>query len=116
MKGALINLVVIFLLQMLVPAWWWIIVIPFVYGVTLAKTGSQGLQAGAMGAGVLWLGWGLYLLLTGSEIIAGRIAVMFSVKQSWLLLLLSTVFAAVVAGISGWAGFMFKSALFQRRK
>ena len=116
MRGALICLVVIFLMQVLVPGWWWIMVIPFVYGVTLAKTGRGSFQAGAMGAGLLWLGWCLYLLVTGSEIIAGRIAVMFSVKYSGLLLLLTAIFAAVVAGISGWAGHFFRSALFNRRK
>jgi hypothetical protein len=116
MKGVLIILVVIFLLQILVPAWWWIIVVPFVYGVILSHKGSGGFRAGAIGAGLLWLGWGLYLLLTGSKIIAGRMAVMFSIKYSWLMLLLTAVFAAVVGGLSGWAGYLFKSALFYRKR
>jgi hypothetical protein len=111
MRDVIICLVILVLLQILTPFWWWIILVPLVCGVLLAKTGWQAFRTGMLSAGLLWLAWSLYLMFSGSDIIAQRIAIMIGVNSTWLLVLMTALIAALSAGFSGSSGYFLRAAL-----
>jgi hypothetical protein len=108
MRGVLACGAFIFLLQIMIPVWWWIMVVPFSYGLLISKKAWPAVRTGIFSAGLLWLLWSLYFLITGGDIITSRVAVMFGVKYSWMMLVITFLFAAVAAGLSGLAGYLLR--------
>ena len=108
MRGIFACAIIIFLLQIVIPWWWWIMVVPFFYGLLAAKKAWPALRTGMLSAGLLWLIWSLYFFITGDNIIASRVAVMFGVRFSWMMMVMTFLFAAVAAGLSGWAGYLIR--------
>lgn len=96
------------LLELLTPFWWWIMAVPFAYGAAAAPKGGKAFLAGFISAGLLWLGGALYFYLTGSGLIAARIAAMFKVGDAWFVLLATGLVAALAAGLAGYAGYAVK--------
>jgi hypothetical protein len=91
-------------LQLLTLFWWWVMIVPFAYGAAAAKSGGKAFRTGFCAAGLLWLGAGVFLYLTGSGLIATRMARMFGLGESWLMVPVTALVAAVAAGVSGYAG------------
>jgi len=109
MTAILLLLLAMLGLQLLTPFWWWVMIVPFAYGAAAARSGGKALRAGLIAAGLLWLGTGLFLHLTGSALIASRMARMFGLGNSWLMVLVSALIAAVAAGVSGYAGYAVRA-------
>jgi len=109
MTAILVCLPAMLALQLLTPFWWWIMIVPFTYGAAAARSGGKALWTGFIAAGLLWLGTSLYLYLTGSGIIAARIAGMFGLGSSWLMVLATALIATVAAGVSGYAGYAVRA-------
>lgn len=84
-------------------------IVPFVYGLILSKKAWPAARTGMLSAGLLWLIWSLYYLITGGDINASRIAVMFGLKYSWMMLVITFLFAAITAALSGLAGYLIRS-------
>jgi hypothetical protein len=114
MRDMIICLILLTLIQIFTPFWWWIIVVPIVCGILLAKSWWKGFRAGMLSAGLLWLGWSLYLMFSGSDIVAGRVAVMVGVNSPWLLVFVTAVLAALTAGISGGTGYLLRTVLLKK--
>lgn len=104
----LILLAAMLVLELLTPFWWWIMAVPFVYGAAAAPKGGKAFLAGFISAGLLWLGGALYFYLTGSGLIAARVAAMFKVGDARLLMLAAGLVAALAAGLAGYAGYAVK--------
>ena len=111
--ATLLCLLAMLVLQLLTPYWWWVTIVPFAYGAAAARSGGKALWTGFSAAGLLWLGGSLYFYLTGSGLIAARIAAMFKLGRSWFLVLATGLVAALAAGLSGYAGYAVKG-LFKR--
>lgn len=111
MKHALVCLLVILFLQLLTPFWWWILVVPLLYCFLFLGSGRVGFRVGIGAAGTAWLGASVFLLLTGSDIIAGRMAVLFHMGSPWILALITGFVAALGGGVSGMTGGMLKDVL-----
>lgn len=119
MIAILVLLLAMLGLQLLTPFWWWVMIVPFAYGAAAARSGGKALWTGFSAAGLLWLGTSLYLFLTGSGLIASRMARMFGLRKSWLMIVATALAGAFAAGISGYAGYavrgLFKKAGRQER-
>jgi hypothetical protein len=115
MIAALICLLVMLVLHILTPYWWWVMIVPFAYGAAAAKSGGKALRTGFVSAGLLWFGASLYFFLTGSGIIAARIARMFGLPASWPMILITALIAAIAAAFSGYAGYAVQ-AIFRPAK
>jgi hypothetical protein len=113
MIPALICLVSMLILQLMTPYWWWVMIVPFAYGAAAARSGWRAFRTGLLSAGLLWLGASVYLYVSGSDLIATRMAAMFGLGRSWLMIVLTAVIAAVAAALSGYAGYTV-GALFKR--
>jgi len=109
MTAVLICLLVMLALQLLTPYWWWVMIVPFAYGAAAAKSGWKAFRTGFFAAGLLWLGTSLFLYLTGSGLIATRMARMFGLGRSWLMVFVTALVAAVAAGASGYAGYAVRA-------
>ena len=108
MTAILITLAAMLLLELLTPFWWWVMAVPFVYGATAARKGGKAFWTGLCAAGLLWLGAALYLYLTGSGLIAARMAVLFKMGDARLLVVATGLVAALAAGLAGYAGYAVK--------
>jgi hypothetical protein len=107
-------LLVMLVLELLTPYWWWIMIVPFAYGAAAADTGWKALRTGFLAAGLLWLGASGLLFMTGSRTIARRMAAMFGLGESWLMILAAGLVAGLAAAFSGYAGYAVR-ALFRRK-
>ncbi|MCX6568009.1 MAG: hypothetical protein NT147_03020, partial [Candidatus Aminicenantes bacterium] len=105
MTAILVCLMAMLGLQLLTPYWWWVMIVPFAYGAAAARSGGKAVRTGFFAAGLLWLGSSLFFYLTGSGLIAMRMARMFGLGRSWLMVPVTALVAAVAAGISGYAGY-----------
>jgi hypothetical protein len=114
MIAVLICLLVMLVLHILTPYWWWVMIVPFAYGAAAARSGGKALRMGFLSAGLLWLGASIYFFLTGSRIIAERMAKMFGLGRSWLIVLATALMAAIAAAVSGYAGYAVR-AIFRRK-
>jgi hypothetical protein len=104
MSPILILLAAMLVLELLTPFWWWIMAVPFVYGAAAAPKGGKAFLAGFGAAGLLWLGGAVFYYLTGSRLIAARMAAMFKVGDARLLAVAAGLVAALAAGLAGYAG------------
>lgn len=114
MIAVLVCLLAMLALQVLTPFWWWVMIVPFAYGAAAARSGRKAFWTGFLAAGLLWLGAGAFFLLTGSRIIAARMAGMFGLGSAWLMVPVTALVAALAGGVAGYAGYAVRS-LFQNR-
>jgi hypothetical protein len=105
MIAMLVCLLAMLGLQIMTPYWWWVMIVPFSFGAAVATSGWRAIRTGFLSAGILWLGAGTYFYLTGSHLIATRIARMFGLGKSWSMIAATALVAALAAGLSGYAGF-----------
>jgi len=101
----LVCLLTMLALQIVTPYWWWVMIVPFVFGAAAAKSGWGAIRTGLFSAGLLWLGAGTYFYLTGSQLIATRMARMFGLGQTWPMIAATALVAALAAGLAGYAGY-----------
>lgn len=113
MISILVCLLAMLALQIITPYWWWVMIVPFAFGAALATGGWRAIRTGLLSAGLLWLGAGTYFYLTGSHLIATRMARMFGLGKSWPMIAATALVAALAAGFSGYAGFALQK-LFRR--
>ncbi len=116
MTAVLICLLTMLGLQLLTPYWWWVMIVPFAYGAATARPGWKSFRTGFFAAGLLWLGTSLYLYLTGSGLIASRMAGMFGLGKSWLMIFITGLIAAIAAGVSGYAGYAVRALVKKHAK
>ena len=102
-------------LQLATPFWWWIMLVPFLFGLARGRSGGESLKVGAVSAGMLWLGAGLYKWVTASRQISDRMIRVLGAEASgaWLLFGIALL-AALAAGISGYSGYACKAAWAKR--
>jgi hypothetical protein len=105
MTATLLCLLAMLALEILTPFWWWVMIVPFAYGAAGAKTGWKAFRTGLFAAGLLWLGASVYLFLTGSRLIAERMARMFGLGRAWPMIIATALVAALAAGLAGYAGY-----------
>jgi hypothetical protein len=105
MREILICLLVMLVLQLATPFWWWVMVVPFVAGAAAGRSAGKALRTGFLSAGILWLGAGFYYYLTGSGLIATRMAAMLGIGDPILLIVATGLVAGFAAGLAGYAGY-----------
>jgi hypothetical protein len=115
MTAILACLAAMLALQLLTSFWWWVMVVPFAYGAA-ARSGGRAFRTGLAAAGLLWLGAALFFRLAGGQLIAERMAKMFGLGSSWLLVLATGLVAALAAGLAGYAGYAVRAAVKKRKR
>ncbi|MBN2198946.1 MAG: hypothetical protein JW747_03770 [Candidatus Aminicenantes bacterium] len=103
-------------LHLLTPFWWWVMAVPFVFGLAAGRSVWRAARTGAAAAGALWLGAAVYSQLTGSALIARRMAALLGLGSPWLIIAATALAAAAAAGVSGLAGFALRALFMSRRR
>jgi hypothetical protein len=111
LRGALLCLPAIWVLQMLTHFWWWILVVPFVYGAAAGRSGWDGFRSGMFGAGGLWLAVAAWHLTTSAQLVSQRVAVMLQVGSPGTLVAVTVMLAMLVGGLAGSAGYSLSALL-----
>jgi hypothetical protein len=110
----IVILILSFLLQLILP-WWVIILISFVICGLIGKTGKIALWSPFFAVSLLWTGMALLKSLPNNNILATRVAGMFSLPYWWLVLLVTALLAGFAAGISGYCGYQFRKAVLVKK-
>jgi hypothetical protein len=106
----IVILLLAFVLQMFFP-WWVIVVLAFAVCGIIGKNGKISFWQPFLAIFFLWIAVALYKSIPNGHILAGRIAEMFSLKSAYLVLALTGLLGALVAGISGYCGYQFRLAV-----
>jgi hypothetical protein len=89
--------------------------VPFVLGMIRAKSGWYVFLIGMSSAGLLWFMSSTYYYVTGSQIIANRIAEMFGLGSPFLLIFITGFTAACAGGFAGSSGHAIRNLIVKRQ-
>ncbi len=106
----------ILLLEFAMGSWIWLAAVPLAFGLASGASTPWATGRGAVAGGAAWLGAALYFYLTSGSIIAGRMAAMFGIGagRGWLLVLISGLLGALVAGLAAYCGASLR--VFKRKR
>jgi uncharacterized Tic20 family protein len=110
-----INALGSYFLQMFFP-WWSIIIFPLFTGMFLLKNAFHALFAGFMGIFLLWLVHAWLLDWQTGHILSQKIAAVFGLPSSFLIILVGSLLGGIVAGVSGLTGFYFKKLFIKNNR
>jgi len=96
--------------------WYSVAVIAFLVAWFMNSKGLSSFIAGALGVGLLWLGYALMIDYKTDSILSEKIAKLFGLNESVYMLLITFTIGFLVGGLSGWSGFTLKNAFEKRRK
>ena len=103
-----------FLLQMVLP-WYVIVMISFAVCGLIGKTARIAFWAPFFAILLLWTGVALFKSLPNEHLLAKKVAEMLGVQAWWIVLLVSVLLGALVAGISGISGYHFRKAVLTKK-
>ena len=110
----LVIIIASYFLQLVLP-WWIIIIVAFVTCGLIGKTGKIALWSPFFAILLLWTGMALFKSVPNEHLLASRIAEMLSVKVWWMVLALTAILGAFVAGVSGFCGYHFRKAVLTKK-
>lgn len=111
LRGSLVCLTVILVLQLTTHLWWWILVVPFVYGALAGSTPWDGARSGMLGAGGLWAVAAVWQLTTSAQLVSRRVAEMLQMGSPGTVLAATVLLAMIVGGVAGGAGYSLRASL-----
>ncbi len=111
LRGSLLCLAAILVLQLVTHFWWWIVVVPFVYGALAGSSGWDGFRSGMLGAGCLWLVAAAWQLTTSAQLVSQRVAEMLQVGSPGTVLAATMLVAMIAGGLAGSAGYSLRVSL-----
>lgn len=97
-------------LQLFMP-WWCIVIISFAASGIVGKTPKISFWQCFFAIFILWSGMAVYESLPNANRLADRVAIMFGLNYWPLLVAVTALLAALVAGISGLCGHHFRKAI-----
>ena len=95
----------------MVLPWWIVIIISFATCGLIAKTGKIAFWSPLLAIFLLWIGMALFKSLPNNNILASRVAEMFTLKSWWLILLVTGILGGIVSAISGYCGYHFRKTV-----
>jgi hypothetical protein len=98
-------------------SWLWVALVPLAFGLAAKASPGKTTMRGFAAGGLSWLAASLYFYLTSAGIIAGRMAAVFGLGpgRGWLMLLLTGLLGAFVAGLAAFAGASLRAAIFRKK-
>jgi hypothetical protein len=100
-------LVLTAVLQFFAP-WWVIAIVPFIIHLWRPTEAFKSFWNSFLAIAALWLSYGYYFHLISNGAISDRIALIFSLPNGLLLLLVSAVIGGLTGGFAGLSGFLIR--------
>ena len=98
------------------PAWWWILFLPVVFMAFTVRNLLTGFGNAFIAGLLAWGSIATFQFLTGSEVIANRVAQLFGVQSGVILLLIVFLLAGIIAGLSGMTGSALRSLIVPKKE
>jgi hypothetical protein len=93
------------------PWWWFFAVIAFLIALLVHQKPGKAFLAGFLGLFILWAGLSLWINIENKGVLAGKIAKLFPLGGSTVLLIIVTgVLAGLIAGFAALSGSFLRSA------
>ena len=113
-------LVLSLLLTLLLP-WWSVALAAFIIGLIFSNKPGNNFIAGALGVGLLWLGYALVIDISDDHHFSGMIAKLFSDSlqtdiSGGVLLMVTALLGAIIGGLSAMAGGLILDNGLRRKK
>ena len=99
--------VVAFLLQIYLP-WWSVVIAGFAISFILSSGGMSSFFAGFLGVGLLWFTLALFIDNTNDGILSNKVAQIFTLPNSFLLILITSIIGGLAAGLGALTGSYFR--------
>lgn len=110
----LVILIAAFFLQLIFP-WWVIIILTFAACGLIGKTAKISFWQPFFAILILWSTMALFKSIPNENVLAGRVAEMIGLKTWYLVLVVSSLLGAIVAGVSGLCGYHFRKAVLTKK-
>ena len=108
LRHFIIILVASFIAQQLFP-WWSMAVIAFIASLVMGRSAFESFAAGFLAVGLLWLVMSLYVDWASGSTLSSKIAILFPVKTTFLLRLVTMLIGGVTAGLASLSGYSLKA-------
>lgn len=113
--AALLIAVLSFISGLLLP-WWSIAIIAFVVALLIPQSNLRSFLAGFAGIFVLWFVLSLWIDIQNESILSHKVAQLFPLGgSSFLLMIITGLIGAIVAGSAAFAGSSLRNSLFANR-
>ena len=96
--------------------WWSILIVAFILNSIIHSSGVSSFGSGFIGVGMLWMIKALFIDLNTGSLLTDKIAELFSLPYTFLLILITAIIGGLSAGFAGLAGCHFRSLFKGRRK
>ncbi len=106
----LLILVLSLVAQFFLP-WWIIAVIAFGLALWKAHSAGNAFVSGFLGIGLGWLGASLFIHLRTGAILTAKIAQLFSLPSSVLLVVITALVGGLVGGFAALSGYLCRKAV-----
>lgn len=108
MIAVLVCFLLMLVLQLATPFWWWIMIVPFFYGASKARSMRESVKIGMISAAALWLVMSGYQWLAGSGDVSQRVIAMVGWESSGILVIITTLVAALASGSAACSGYCLR--------
>lgn len=99
-----------FVLQLFLP-WWIIAIVAFGAALWKATNGSNAFWSGFLGIMIVWLLMASFTHIRTDGILTSRIAALFSLPASFLLILITALVGGLVGGMAALSGYYVRQAI-----
>jgi hypothetical protein len=103
-----LTLILAFILQLFMP-WWSVAIAAAVPALVMKQSGWKSFQNGFLGVFLLWTIWSGVVYVSGGDLLASRLATLFSLPSGWLTLVLTGLTGGLAAGLSAFTANRFRS-------
>ena len=103
--------VLAYLLQSMLP-WWSMAVASFLISLIISTKGFSSFISGFLGIAFLWMILASYVDITTGSILGERIAGLFTLPNSWSLIMTTSLIGGIVGGFAALTGSTLRSWLF----
>lgn len=97
-----------FLLQSMFP-WWTAVIASFVISLIISTSGVSSFVGGFLAIGMLWFMLATYTDLKTGSILTERVAAIFSLPNSWSLIIVTSIIGGTAGGFGALTGCYLRS-------
>ena len=112
--AVLIIILLNFLLGLFLP-WWVIAIVGFGSGFLIDQTPVKSFLSGLLSCFILWWVMALLVDLANNSVLSTKVAALFGLPQSWMLVLLTGLIGGLVTGMGALTGALLKKLIVARR-
>jgi len=118
MRTLLPTLILVLLISLatwMIPAWWWMMLLPLLFFIVFPGSVHKSAAIGFTSGLLVWGGNAIFQFIRESEVIAERVATLFSLPNGLTLVLVVGLFGGIIASLAAATGASIRS-LFEKPK